>query len=939
MIHSLLNNYNFSLEYNTEANLSWSAFFPPIIELAQGAEYTVLINDKEYILIAQFAEEEGREIIFIGNPSLGAEIPFLLQYVYDIDSKTYSNFFYHNGDLTELSITITTDLEKANIILYNKKGKPVEYAGVETISTDTVISGAQVTFTRGEMVSPITADLDMREGDQIIHADGKMFKQVTISKPAELLPENIKKHVTIGGVEGTFAGDEVEKVAELDYSIDYALAYNDTDMSNFRTAENVGKYIRVMWVDTGFGDRYTYLGYYQCVASGSDYILQEVSASEIPIKDNLIIEADEDTVLTRVTLPRPETLKSENIRRNTDVGGITGSYIGDGYTYEEKKLAFVNGTMEITPTQLRLFDKVIVYQPNNLLAENIKKGITIAGVEGSYELEGLPSLYAPTAISNATNADSTSYPLTSGAEGQGVYISVTNPTSNGYFAKTCQLFALQNEQVKNEDGTTSTITKEIPVAVKSVTQGNSTIKFYAKDWIIDELSKTATLKAQFFGGNTFLPSSKFTSGNLAIDPNNDVLKAFGGIGITSMEYNLTNGGMQYTPEKVYYGQYITNTVMSNTGYLPKKIAIILEETSDGGLDYDLISKGYATYNNTTGAVTISYFRTGVMYFGPRLSITAECPTLPWLKDFSVKSLTPEKGIVTVPVPDSNVQRADVTLNGVLIQSANYPIADSIRDYTPTSYTNYGSGFSKESSTGFYKSGNTSNNSYSLMRVSFNFTKDTLIRITYINSGETTFDFGAISKVDVKLNTSYSTADSSSNCLFWGSGSNTHSTEQKSFEVIIPAGNHTMDFKYKKDGSVSSGLDCFKFKLQVRETGPQEFNLDLSDVSQLRAPGEYLLHLTGEAEGYTGTDPITITYVSEGATVDGEILNTAGTLEEETLLVNYAVVDDNTLICNVPNVEMDNDILVISGTVEEETITAEEMIINNETIIYGTPKEE
>lgn len=782
------------------------------------------------------------------------------------------------------------------------------------------------------MVSPITADLDMREGNQVIHADGKMFKQVTISKPAELLPENIKKHVIIGGIEGTFAGDEVEKIAELDYSIGYALAYNDTDMSNFRTAENVGKYIRVMWVDEGFGERYTYLGYYQCVPSGSNYILQEVPASEIPIKDNLIIEADEDTVLTKVTLPRPETLKSENIRRNIDVGGITGSYIGDGYTYEEKKLSFANGIMEITPTQLRLFDKVIVYQPNNLLAENIKKGVTIAGVEGSYELEGLPSLYAPTAISNATNADSTSYPLTSGAEGQGVYISVTNPTSNGYFAKTCQLFALQNEQVKNEDGTTSTITKEIPVAVKSVTQGNSTIKFYAKDWIVNDLSKTATLKAQFFGNNTFLPSSKFTSGNLAIDPNNDVLKAFGGIGITSMEYNITNGSTQYTPEKVYYGQYITNNIITNTGHLPKKISIILEETSDQGLDYDLIAKGYATYNNSSGAITISYFRTGVMYAGPRLSITAECPTLPWLKDFSVKSLTPEKGIVTVPVPDSNVQRVDVMLNGALIQSANYPIADSIRDYTPT-YTNYGSGFSKESSTGFYKSNNTNHNSYSLMRVNFNFTKDTLIRITYISYGEGSYDFGAISKVDVKLNTSYSTADSASNCIFWGS--NNHSTAERSLEVVIPAGSHTMDFKYKKDGSVSNAPDCLKFKIQVREVGPQEFNLDLSDISQLRAPGEYLLHLTGEAEGYTGTDPITITYVSEGATVDGEILNTTGVVNEETLTTEFAVFDDGTLICNAPEANIENEVLVLSGVVEDETATPEEMIINNETIIYGT----
>ena len=296
-----------------------------------------------------------------------------------------------------------------------------------------------------------------------------------------------------------------------------------------------------------------------------------------------------------------------------------------------------------------------------------------------------------------------------------------------------------------------------------------------------------------------------------------------------------------------------------------------------------------------------------------------------------------EGILAVPVPDKQAQRVDIKLNDNLIHSANYPIGSSVTEYTPTSYTNYGRGFSKETSTGFYKSNNTGvSNSYSLMRVNFNFTEETTIRITYISYGESTFDFGAISKVDKTLSASTAT-DSSSNCIFWGSSN--HSTAERQLDVTIPAGAHTIDFKYQKDGSVSHSPDCLKFKLAIVEEGPQPFNIDLSAIPYLRAPGEYTLQLTAEAEGYLATDPVTIIYVSEGATVEGEILNTAGTLEGETLLVNYAVVDDSTLICNVPKVEMDNDILVVSGTVEEETITTEEMIINNETIIYGTPKEE
>ena len=57
----------------------------------------------------------------------------------------------------------------------------------------------------------------MKFGDQIVDANGSFFKQVTIVKPDSLIAENIKKNVEIGGVTGTFAGDEVENCVERIY--------------------------------------------------------------------------------------------------------------------------------------------------------------------------------------------------------------------------------------------------------------------------------------------------------------------------------------------------------------------------------------------------------------------------------------------------------------------------------------------------------------------------------------------------------------------------------------------------------------------------------------------------------------------------------------------------------------------------------------------------
>lgn len=50
-----------------------------------------------------------------------------------------------------------------------------------------------------------TVVLALADGDQVITpTDGKNISKVTITKPVELLPENIKKGITIAGVTGTY---------------------------------------------------------------------------------------------------------------------------------------------------------------------------------------------------------------------------------------------------------------------------------------------------------------------------------------------------------------------------------------------------------------------------------------------------------------------------------------------------------------------------------------------------------------------------------------------------------------------------------------------------------------------------------------------------------------------------------------------------------------
>lgn len=929
MIHNLVTNLNIELTYDEAVDLSWQSFSTPVLELVPGVSYHIIINGNEYDLLAEASTEEGREIAFVGSETM-ERVPFLLQYVYDVETKTYSNFFYFNGELTTVTLNVTVDLDTVNILLYNKKGKTVEYANVDTISTDTVITGAQAVFSRGSLVPPITKPLDMKDGNQIVTAPhGSFVKEITIEKPDTLIPENIKKHVIVGGVEGTFAGDEVEKIAELDFATEYAEAYSETDMTNFKMAENEGKYIRVMYKPGLLSAQYTYLGYYQCVLSNGTYSLVKVDAAVIPTKEEQVVEADEDTVLTKVVLPKPENLISENIKKNIDIGGVSGSYIGDGYTHTENALAFVNGEMQLIPDTDRLFDKVIIKQPDNLIGENIRKGVIVAGIEGTYTLEGLPTLNIPTGITNLQYSDATTRPLYGGGN-NGAYLYVSNPSTNGAFVKQCQLFIEQTDTITNEDGTTTTVTTNIPVATKDVSGVTSTIHFYADDWKITNLSKTSTLKAQFLG-TYFNPSSLKTVTGLYIP---DLSISLGGIALTEISYNSENLTWQYTPEKTYFGQYITNEITPTTGfYLPKSIKISLLDTANG--DMDMLSQGYATYNNTTGAITIQYYRKN-LYWGPELSIEAIAPNIPWLQDFSTLP-TVVDGVLTIPAPDGNAERADLWLNGKVVHSMPYEIPSKIwseanrGNYRTTITSTSSIGNSKDNKITYtFKNSGAGYYGYAVYRYTFTCEKETQIKINWTQYRYSTYNVGYISTLDCTTFSVGSGAENSSECLFYGPNYSNQTVVSGTTNVTIPAGTHYIDVKWRGYYSYTG----YYFSVSVDYPNLPDLTVDLTEISAFDAPGDYTFQVTGEAEGYTGTDPVTLNFTRTVATVDDETLIIDGTIEDETLTVDYAVVNEETLICNLASATVSGETLITNDdTVSEETLVTTNVGANGETIAY------
>lgn len=101
-----------------------------------------------------------------------------------------------------------------------------------------------------------TVALSMASGNQTVNPDsGKVLSKVTITKPDTLIPENIKKDITIGGVVGT-----LESSGSGAYNIE--TTDNSDGTQNLIITDATGgssglEFVDVSFKDTAFQDYYT----------------------------------------------------------------------------------------------------------------------------------------------------------------------------------------------------------------------------------------------------------------------------------------------------------------------------------------------------------------------------------------------------------------------------------------------------------------------------------------------------------------------------------------------------------------------------------------------------------------------------------------------------------------------------------------------------------
>lgn len=295
---------------------------------------------------------------------------------YETPTETKTVTFSGNGQevtpssgkvLSKVTINKPSTLVAGNI----KSG--VEIAGITgTYDNQKPESQETVTFTgNGQVVLPTSS--------------GYVMASVTINAPATLTAANIKKGVTIAGVAGTFtASDSTSATAAQIFKGKTAYIDGNKVTGTFTTSNLTATAARILNGYTAYVNGATITGTYKVVSNvtvgSSDLTFSTSEGSTYSVSPGT-----GNNAMAAVTIEKPANLAAGNIKAGVTIAGIEGTY--NNQKPEETKtvtLALSNGDQVVNPTSGKVMTKVTITKPSTLLAGNIKAGVTIAGVKGTY---------------------------------------------------------------------------------------------------------------------------------------------------------------------------------------------------------------------------------------------------------------------------------------------------------------------------------------------------------------------------------------------------------------------------------------------------------------------------------------------------------------------------------------------------------------------------
>lgn len=351
-----------------------------------------------------------------------------------------------------------------------------EYTSNQTLETSgKYLSGDIIINTPVKKDEQIkTVELDMSDGNQVITPDSnKVLTKVTINKPDTFIESNIKADISIGEITGTFTNDAdavandiikgktaYVKGEQITGTIE---TFTPSKVTNNGTLQTNGKYVNgdiVVEVPSPILDGN---------ATADNVLADKTFYSNSTNKQTGTMPniGQEHGIINNTTSPRYNIAKgyhdgtgyvelnasqiadcvAENILQGKTILGVQGTLV-KGIIPSGKKT--ITSTDEIDVTEFATAQVV----DDNLVASNIKKGVSVLGITGTFEAP-LPTLNAPTiSLSGST-------------------LTITNPVTNGSFVSEYDVY-------KNGTLLTSTDLLTVDLSTLITDSGTYTITVKAK---------------------------------------------------------------------------------------------------------------------------------------------------------------------------------------------------------------------------------------------------------------------------------------------------------------------------------------------------------------------------------------------------------------------------------------------------------------------------
>ena len=268
--------------------------------------------------------------------------------------------------------------------------------------------------------------------------------------------------------------------------------------------------------------------------------------------------------------------------------------------------------------------------------------------------------------------------------------------------------------------------------------------------------------------------------------------------VFNIVYNLTGINASINTAKTTNGQTLSFTLTPVTNkYLPLNIQI---ECNGQTLDY--------TYDDYTGTVNVS---TIALEYGDStqniINITAVALDVPKLHT-PVLSID---GDTLCAEPPRYATSLEYYANDTLF-STDTDLPFAMFDVVAVPDAKYGF---ELNSAGYYVSKNYHiQSSAALCKVVFNVSNETQVRLDCINSGESNFDYGIISQLDKTLSTSITDDGGTGTTNVLKNFKGSSSTKVQAVTLTVPAGEHFIYVKYRKDSSSDNGNDTLQFKVNL-----------------------------------------------------------------------------------------------------------------------------